>query len=155
MTDASTIVPHVRRLGPGDRALARRLFALMADVFEEPADPLGDAYLDALLASEAFWALVALSGDEVVGGLTAHTLPMTRAESWELFIYDVAVRADRQREGIGRRLLTALRDAAADAGIADVFVPADDEDVHALDFYRALGGDAAAVTIFTFPARRR
>jgi aminoglycoside 3-N-acetyltransferase I len=53
--------------------------------------------------------------------------------------------------GIGRRLVEALRDAA-NAIEADVFVPADDEDLHALDFYRALGGEPAPVTIFTFPA---
>ena len=41
--------------------------------------------------------------------------------------------------------------AAADpASVSSVFVPADDEDVHALVFYRAVGGAAAPVTVFTF-----
>ena len=124
----------------------------MAEVFDEPAAAVGDAYLDALLRREDFWAIAALADGEVVGGLTAHTLPMTRSESAELFIYDVAVRADRQRQGVGRQLLAALRDAAARAGIADVFVPAETEDVHALDFYRALGGDPTPVVMFTFAA---
>lgn len=35
-------------------------------------------------------------------------------------------------------------------GIDLVFVPADNVDIHALDFYRALGGVAAPVTIFEF-----
>ena len=126
------------------------MFRMMADVFEEPARPLSDAYVESLLARPAFWAIAALDGDEVVGGLTAHTLPMTRAEVSEVFLYDLAVRTDRQREGIGRRLVTELREAAAAADIAVMFVPADDEDVHALDFYRALGGTPAKVTIFTF-----
>jgi aminoglycoside 3-N-acetyltransferase I len=43
-----------------------------------------------------------------------------------------------------------LREAAAAIGIRDVFVPADDDDVYALDFYRAVGGSASPVTIFTF-----
>jgi aminoglycoside 3-N-acetyltransferase I len=43
-----------------------------------------------------------------------------------------------------------LREEAARAGIETLFVPADDEDEHALDFYRALGGVPAPVTIFTF-----
>ena len=147
--------PHVRRLRAGDRDVARRTFAMMADVFDEPATPLGEAYLDALLASDACWVLAALEGDAVVGGLTAHVLPMTRAESAELFVYDLAVRTDRQRQGIGRRLMHALRDAAGAAGIGDVFVPADVDDAHALDFYRAIGGEAAPVTMFTFPERPR
>jgi aminoglycoside 3-N-acetyltransferase I len=47
-------------------------------------------------------------------------------------------------------LLTSLLEAASAAGIGEAFVPADDEDAHALDFYRALGGVGAQVTIFTF-----
>lgn len=141
---------RTKRLNAGDRELSRRLFAMMAEVFETPAAALSDAYLDTLLARPEFWAMAALSGDDVVGGVTAHALPMTRAETSELFIYDVAVRADYQRRGVGRQLLTKLREAASAAGIAEAFVPADDEDTHALDFYRALGGAAAPVTIFTF-----
>jgi aminoglycoside 3-N-acetyltransferase I len=75
---------------------------------------------------------------------------MTRAEYSEIFIYDIAVRSEHQRMGIGRRLMEELRAQAAGMGIRDLFVPADNEDVHALDFYRALGGEAAPVTIFTF-----
>ena len=124
----------------------------MAEVFEEHHERLSDRYIDQLLGTEAFWAIAALSGDEVVGGLTAHSLPMTRTASTEVFIYDVAVRADRQRRGIGRRLVTTLCAAATDAGLGDVFVPVDAADEHALDFYRALGGVPAPVTIFTFSA---
>jgi aminoglycoside 3-N-acetyltransferase I len=141
------------RLTVADRELARRLFAVMADVFGEDDQPLGDAYLDRLLGRPEFWAIAAFAGEEVVGGLTAHTLPMTRAEGSELFIYDVAVRADHQRQGVGRRLIAALREGAAAAGIDVVFVPADNDDTHALDFYRALGGAGSPVTIFTFSGR--
>jgi aminoglycoside 3-N-acetyltransferase I len=145
MTDLLT-----RRLTAGDRELARRLFDMMAEVFEEPHEQLCDDYVDGLLSRADFWVFAALAGDDVIGGVTAHTLPMTRGPYAELFIYDVAVRADQQRRGVGRRLLAALRESAAAHGISDAFVPADNEDTHALDFYRALGGVAAPVTIFSF-----
>jgi aminoglycoside 3-N-acetyltransferase I len=141
---------EIRRLGRGDAAVARRLFVMMAEVFEEESRPLADAYLERLLAREGFWALGAFIDGEAVGGVTAHTLPMTRAESSEIFIYDIAVRADKQRLGIGRRLIAALRDMAAAEGIHDLFVPADDEDTHALEFYRALGATGSPVTFFVF-----
>jgi aminoglycoside 3-N-acetyltransferase I len=144
---------RARRLTAGDRELARALFSLMAEVFEEPSRPLSDGYLDRLLAREEFWAIAAFEGDrnnQIIGGLTAHTLPMTRAETSELFIYDVAVHPAHQRKGVGRQLVTELRERAAAAGIRDLFVPADNDDLHALDFYRALGGAASAVTFFTF-----
>ena len=102
----------------------------------------------------SFWAIAAFAGDELVGGVTAHTLPLTRSASAELFIYDIAVRADHQRQGIGRRLIAALRAAALAAGIAVVFVPAANEDEHACDFYRALGGEPEEVTHLYVCGRR-
>lgn len=146
----------VRRLGPGDDALASTLFAVIAQVFVddgEPAEdvvPLDDATVRDLLARPAFWAVAAQVNGEVVGGLTAHTLPMTRSPTSELFLYDLAVRADHQRRGIGRALVTHLLDLAAADGIGVAFVPADVEDDHALAFYRTLGGEPADVTMFTF-----
>jgi aminoglycoside 3-N-acetyltransferase I len=138
------------RLMAGDRELARALFALMAEVFRGEYQPLSDGYLDRLLDRSDFWAIAGFVGDDLAGGITAHTLPMTMTESLEIFIYDIAVRDDQQRKGVGRQLVKALRDAATAAGIQVVFVPADNEDLHALDFYRALGGVPSPVTLFTF-----
>jgi len=119
----------------------------MAAVFGEDCEALSDAYVDRLLGREDFWVIAALSNDELVGGLTAHTLPMTRTQVSEIFIYDLAVRPEHQRRGVGRGLIAHLRSAAE---AAEIFVAVDDEDAHARDFYRAVGGSAAAVTIFTF-----
>jgi aminoglycoside 3-N-acetyltransferase I len=141
---------QVIRLSPRDRDLARRLFATMAEVFGQDCESLSDGYLDRILAREDFWAIAACVGDLVVGGLTAHALPMTSSSSSEMFIYDIAVRSDYQRQGVGRRLLTELRTRAAASGIRVVFVAADNADTDALDFYRALGGSASPVTFYTF-----
>jgi aminoglycoside 3-N-acetyltransferase I len=122
----------------------------MTEVFEEECEPLSDGYVDRLLSRRDFWVMAAFAGDEIVGGLTAHELPMTRAESSELVIYDVAVRSDWQRRGVGRLLVAGLREEACSLGLEEMFVPADNDDVHALDFYRALGGVPAPVTLFTF-----
>ena len=145
---------RTQRLIAADAPVARQLFQLMAQVFEEPAAPLSDAYLVRLLSRAEFWAIAAFAGDDLIGGLTAHTLPMTSSESSEIFIYDIAVRSDRQRQGVGRQLISALQVAAQAQGIENIFVPADNDDSHALDFYRALGGEPASVTHFTFPGRR-
>ena len=140
----------IRRLVPGDRELARTTFAMMADVFEERRRPLPDDYVDALLGRADFWAIAAVDDDGPVGGITAHVLPMTRSPSRELFVYDVAVREDRQRRGIGRAMLVELCAQAAREWIANVFVAVADEDVHATDFYRGVGGAEAPVTLFSF-----
>ena len=133
----------------GDRELAKKLFAMMAEVFGEEHERLSDVYVDQLLSQSTFRAIAAFDENEMIGGLTAYVLPKTTSESSELFLYDVAVRKSHQRRGVGRLLMTALRDEAGNAGIEEAFVLADNEDVHALDFYRALGGRASQVTLFT------
>ena len=149
-------VVDVRRLDPGDETVAREMFATMAAVFDEDGEglsegePLRDDDVMSLLRREDFWAVVATEGEVVVGGLTAHALPMTRSRSTELFIYDFAVRADRQRRGIGRALVDGLLSLARASGIETTFVSADNEDAHALEFYRAVGGVPSPVTFFTF-----
>jgi aminoglycoside 3-N-acetyltransferase I len=140
----------IRRLECGDEDLARNTFAMMTRVFDEGVAALGTAYVATLLARPDFWAMAALDGAEIVGGLTAHALPMTRSPERELFIYDLAVRADRQRRGIGRALVLATLERAKADSLRVAFVPADDEDAHAIAFYRAIGGRASPVTFFTF-----
>lgn len=129
------------------------MFGLIADVFEEEHEVLSDAYIERLLVRDDFWAVAAVRDGEIVGGLTAHALPMTASESSVVLIYDIAVVPDHQRQGVGRSLLAWLRDAAAAGGIEELFVPADNEDAHALEFYRSAGGAASEVTHFTFAAR--
>jgi aminoglycoside 3-N-acetyltransferase I len=146
-------VVKVVRLAAGDVTLAQTTVALMGEVFaEEPWLPVPDGYLAGLLADGRMWLYAAVDHGDVVGGLTAHQLPMTRAESTELLLYDIAVRTDRQRRGVGRALLDRLRTDGAAAGFGEVWVPVDGEDDDALEFYRRTGGAAQAVTIYTYPA---
>jgi aminoglycoside 3-N-acetyltransferase I len=46
--------------------------------------------------------------------------------------------------------MRVLQADAASLGIGEQFVVADNEDEHALDFYRALGAVPSAVTMFEF-----
>jgi tRNA-Thr(GGU) m(6)t(6)A37 methyltransferase TsaA len=142
----------IERLGVADGARARAAFTMMHDVFEEEPEALSDDYVAGLLARPSFWAIAAFDGGEAVGCITGHELPMTRHERRELFVYDLAVRDDQQRRGIGRRLVEALVAGAAGADIDVVFVPADDEDAHAIAFYERIGGRPADVTMFDLGA---
>lgn len=138
------------RLAEQDIATAKSLFTLMSEIFAEVQEPLGESYLGQLLADDSFWAIAAFSDGHLAGGLTAHTLPMTRSESSEIFIYDIAVRESCRRRGVGKALVNTLLGQARQAGIDVAFVPADNGDTHALDFYRAVGGVPSPVTLFTF-----
>lgn len=132
--------------------LARDAFRMMHEVFDEGGEELSVDYVRRLLSEPRFCAFVAVESGQPVGCITSHELPMTRHERHESFVYDLAVRADRQRHGIGRQLVEALVADAAARGIDVVFVPADDEDDHAIAFYTNLGGRPAPVTMFDLGA---
>jgi aminoglycoside 3-N-acetyltransferase I len=110
--------------------------------------------LGGLLASEAFLLLAAFDGERVVGGLTAHVLPMTRTMTSELFVYDLAVSTAHHRRGIGRALVHHAHQWAAERGIGTLFVPVDAEDDEAIAFYRAIGGSGSPVELFVFEDAR-
>jgi len=143
---------EIVRLRATDLAVARRTFVMMGEAFDEPArQPLSHAYLSKLLCREEVWLYAALVEHQPVGGLSAHELPMTRAETAEVLLYDIAVRADWRRRGIGSALVRRLLADAAATGTVDMWVPADGDDADAFEFYRRIGGTAQTATIFTFP----
>ena len=142
---------QIRRLLRQDVKLARRTFVMMGQVFDEGGwPPLSDGYLLGLLRQPHLWVYAALVDGQPVAGLTAYELPMTKAETAELLVYDLAVRVDWQRRGVGRALIGQLLEAGAAAGVTEAWVPADNDDPHALEFYRRTGGSAQPVTIFTY-----
>jgi aminoglycoside 3-N-acetyltransferase I len=141
---------QITRLGVEQIIEAGKLFALMTEVFGESERPLRKEYVLALLQKDSFWAVAAMHGDLVIGGLTAHVLPLTAAEESELMIYDFAVHAEFQRKGVGRLLMDWVRDKASKAGLATVFVLADNADAHAIDFYKKTGAVDSPVTLFAW-----
>ena len=121
MTAPSMTSPiDILRLGPDRVASMRRLNALFGEVFADPdsyeAEPPDDSYLEALLAREGIVALVALSGEEIVGGLVAYELDKFEKARREIYIYDLAVDAAYRRRGIATALIQHLRKHAADRG---------------------------------------
>jgi len=133
----------LRRLGPADVPLLRKLNALFGDAFAEPetytaAQPR-DSYLEGLLAKEHVVALVALAGDEVLGGLVAYTLDKFEQARREIYIYDLAVAEEHRRQGIATALIEHLRGIAARCGAWVIYVQADYGDDPAIALYAKLG----------------
>ena len=56
----------------------------------------------------------------------------------------------RREIGDKRGLVDTLKKLAAEADIKTMWVPAENDDPHALEIYTAIGGSPTAVTIFTF-----
>lgn len=133
----------VRRLGSSDLAAARALNALFADAFEDPeryaGAPPPDAWIAELMARPDYVALVAEADGEIVGGLTAYTLPKLEQATSELYLYDIAVGETHRRRGIATALIRALQAIARRIGAATVYVQADPEDAPAVALYERLG----------------
>lgn len=134
---------RLHQLTPADVPLLRALNALFGEAFGDTgtygAEPPSDAYVEALLAKEHVIALVALVGEEVVGGLVAYELDKFERARSELYIYDLAVAELHRRRGIATALIKRLREIAARRGAWVVYVQADYVDPPAIALYEKLG----------------
>src|SRR3954467_7402433 len=133
----------LRRLTSADVPLLRQLNAVFGDAFAEPETyagaPPSNAYLEKLLAKEHVVALVALAGEEVVGGLVAYELDKFEQARREVYIYDLAVCAEHRRQGIATALIARLGEIAARRGAYVIYVQADYGDDPATALYEKLG----------------
>jgi aminoglycoside 3-N-acetyltransferase I len=133
----------VRLLGRGDVSLMEAMLTAFGEAFDEletysRARP-SPVYLERLLGSEYFIALVALKDGDVVGGLAAYELPKFEQERSEIYIYDLAVAAAHRRQGIATALIEELKRIAAARGAYVIFVQADLGDAPAIAFYSKVG----------------
>ena len=98
-----------------------------------------DAYLQSLLAKPHFIALVAMHGDQVVGGLAAYELEKFERDRREIYIYDLAVAEKHRRKGLATNLIKELQRIAKTRHAYVIFVQADPEDEPAIRLYESFG----------------
>ncbi|CAI9394199.1 GNAT family N-acetyltransferase [Microbacterium sp. T2.11-28] len=144
----AAVDPEVRRWAPGDE---EAVVAGFIDTYN--GEPWNDAwvpetaaqYLAEFRAMPRAIALVALLGDRVVGAAYLHA--RTWQDGSEIYIDEFFVFPQAQRRGVGRALVAAIRDAAAEIGAADLTLLTD-RDVPAFDFYRGLGFREGSTQVF-------
>lgn len=126
----------------------RELSRVFALAFES-GYTLTELYLETMLQNPMCVIFGAFSDQEIVGGLVAfEMMPMHGTK--ELYVYDIAVHPAYQRNGIGVKLVNALKDEAKVRGAGTIFVEAELEDKDAVAFYRAIGGEEIVVGHFNF-----
>jgi aminoglycoside 3-N-acetyltransferase I len=133
----------MKRLGPQDLAAMRCVNALFAEAFDDPehyASALpDDGWLGSLLANPDCIALAAYQGEQIVGGLTGYVLRKFEQARTEIYIYDLAVRAESRRSAVATALIEALQPIARAAGAWVIYVQADLGDEPASALYAKLG----------------
>lgn len=133
----------VRTLGPDDAGLLRKTLDVFGVAFGDTetysASQPDDQYLEGLLASETFIAVVAIAGDDVVGGLAGYVLPKFEQKRSEFYIYDLAVLEPYRRQGIATAMIDELGRVAVNRNVYVIFVQADHGDEPAIRLYTKLG----------------
>lgn len=133
----------IKQLSAMDLELMDSTLSLFGDAFNEvetyTARRPGNAYLQKLLGSDYFIALVAIQDNQVVGALAAYELHKFEQERSEIYIYDLAVDAAHRRKGIATAMIQSLRAIAAARGAYVIFVQADYGDDPAVALYTKLG----------------
>lgn len=133
----------LKQLDPDDMALMEALLTTFGEAFDEvetySRNRPGQDYIQQLLGSDYFIALVALKENEVVGGLAAYDLKKFEQERSEIYIYDLAVANAYRRQGVATALIEKLKRIAVRRGAYVIFVQADPGDDPAIELYTKLG----------------
>jgi aminoglycoside 3-N-acetyltransferase I len=121
----------------------KQLLTLFGEAFGDRAtyqDAVpGEAYLESFLADERCITVVAMDGDELLGGLVAYELVKFEQERKEFYIYDLAVQEAHRRRGIATELIVTLKAIARARGAYVIYVQADRGDEAAIALYQSLG----------------
>ena len=132
----------ISKLSQNDTTALKELLSVFEVVFEmEPFIVPDDAYLRGLLLNPDMMFMVAEADGKVVGGLSAYVLAQYYSKEKHAYIHDVAISTAYQRKGIGKKLIAAFNNYCQTMNYAEVFVAAEKEDAHAVEFYRATGAD--------------
>jgi ribosomal protein S18 acetylase RimI-like enzyme len=98
------------------------------------------------LRSEGHHLLVALEDDEPIGFVSG--VETTHPDKGtEMFLYELSVRGDRRRHGVGTALVVALAQLARERGCYGMWVATEPDDDAAVATYRAAGAAPAQASV--------
>jgi N-acetylglutamate synthase-like GNAT family acetyltransferase len=130
----------IRRLGPGDEtvlaALARDDAAFDEQGRGRPRESISPSAAAEYLANEQVLHWVAESAGAVVGHVLCYVQRRRADEPVQLMLYEIGVRDNRRREGIGRALVAEMDAWMSKNGVSKVWVLSTAE---AEPFYAACG----------------
>ena len=96
---------------------------------------------NAFLQEERNWLFAAISGQTIIGFAYGYALPRLNRPLDTLYVHEVGIMDACQRQGVGYRMMTALKQACAAKGIRKYFLTAYQNNAGANALYRKLGGE--------------
>ena len=132
-----------KQLFSSDVTIFKQLLKVLGEAFEDietyQTSVPSDNYLQSFLEKTHCIVLVAMKGDEVIGGLVAYELEKFEQDRREIYMYDLAVAEAYRRQGIATHLINELKTIAKTRKAYVIFVQADPEDMSAIKLYESLG----------------
>ena len=112
--------------------------------------------LRAFLSSPDCWLFAAVLENRIVGFAYGYALQRLNTGRKMLYIHEVGVLDDYQRQGIGTQMLTKLKEACAAEGFCKVFLTCYQNNCGANALYRKAGGKLCEEshgkdTVYWFP----
>ncbi|MGB7054127.1 MAG: GNAT family N-acetyltransferase [bacterium] len=131
----------VKRLGIGDEILARQAInRLKTETPLDVKDKLNSEYLEHFLRCDGNYLLVAIIDKEPVGFVLAYRLMRVDREQDMMLFYEIVVGEKYRHQGIGRELISQLKEICRQKKIMKMWVSADKSNVAAMELYRSTGG---------------
>jgi aminoglycoside 3-N-acetyltransferase I len=134
---------RILQLTSGNVEAFRQMLDLFGNEFEDTEtysdNQPTDSYIESLLSSDSFYAMVAAKDDKIIGGIAGYELQKFEQERSEFYIYDLAVAQVHRRSGIGTALVSAFGKVAKEHGAWTMYVQADPIDLPAVALYEKLG----------------
>ncbi len=110
------------------------LIQIFKEVFEHKDQLPGNEHLQKLLTDPDFIVFVVRSEGKVVGGLTIYVLHQYYSVKPLAYTYDVGIAPEFQRQGLGKKLISAVADFCSENGFEQAFVEAESDDFEAISF---------------------
>jgi aminoglycoside 3-N-acetyltransferase I len=104
--------------------------AVFARAFEQSYN-VTDRYLSNMMEQKNMIVLAAYENKNIVGGLIGFEILPIHGNK-EIYIYDIAVDPDYQKQGIGTKLIKCLNVEAQNRDVETIFVEAEGEDQDAI-----------------------
>jgi len=158
--------PRIRPIAPADVPAVTQMVYDLAEYerLREECHLTPEQLHAALFGPQpALFGLVGIqSGGDTEQGIVGYALYFLNFSTWEgvhgIYLEDLYVRPDQRGAGLGKALLAALAEIAADGGFARVEWSVLDWNTPSIDFYQALGAvamDEWTVFRLTGPALER
>ena len=115
-----------------------------------------ESSLRAFLSSPDCWLFAAMLENRIIGFAYGYALQRLNTGRKMLYIHEVGVLDDYQRQGIGTQMLTKLKEACAAEGFCKIFLTCYQNNIVANALYRKAGGQFCAEsegkdTVYWFP----